>query len=203
MVDLIGEKFHYWTIIYQSENRSKDGSIKWVCKCKCGTIKEVNGQDLKRNKTKSCGCLQKEIAKKKSFKHGLINHLLYKIWVNMRYRCKNINAGNYKCYGGRGIKVCEEWNDFKVFYNFAIDNGWKPELQIDRINNNKGYEPSNCRFVTRSENQKNKRIYNKLGAKYIQKIKNRYYVTKKINNKTEYFGCFKTLEEAKKITEKL
>lgn len=80
-------------------------------------------------------------------RHGLATHPLNSIWCGMKERCNNPNADNYKWYGGNGISVCDEWNDFKQFYDWAIDNGWHDGLSIDRIDNSKKYSPDNCRFV--------------------------------------------------------
>lgn len=90
--------------------------------------------------------------------HGLTKHLLYGVWRAMRDRCQNEKHEYYKNYGGRGITVCAEWiNDFKAFYDWAIANGWKEGLELDRKKNNGNYEPSNCRFVTRVVNSRNRR----------------------------------------------
>ena len=92
------------------------------------------------------------------YKHGLTKHPLYKVWQDMKTRCYNNNNVNYKNYGGRGIIVCEEWlNDPKAFYDFALSHGWSKDLTIDRIDNNGNYEPNNCHFITRAENNRNQR----------------------------------------------
>lgn len=92
------------------------------------------------------------------FKHGLCKHSLHSVWRNMKYRCYKESSKDYKNYGARVIIICSEWkNDFKTFYNWAIDNGWKPNLTIDRINNDGDYEPNNCRFVTRLIQASNRR----------------------------------------------
>lgn len=89
--------------------------------------------------------------------HGLRFHPLYHVWVDIRQRCTNTNHKRYYGWGGRGIKVCEEWRTFKPFYDWAISNNWEKGLQIDRIDNDGNYEPSNCRFVTTEVNSRNKR----------------------------------------------
>jgi len=90
--------------------------------------------------------------------HGLSRTRLYKIWFGMKSRCYNNNTKGFENWGGRGIIVCDEWlNDFLSFYNWALKNGYKDNLSIDRINNNGNYEPNNCRFITIQEQQKNKR----------------------------------------------
>lgn len=92
-----------------------------------------------------------------SFKHGLQKHPLYAIWNAMNTRCNNPNCETYKNYGGRGIDLCIEWGSFLNFYNWSINNGWQRRLNLDRKDNNKGYSPENCRFVSSKLNQRNRR----------------------------------------------
>jgi hypothetical protein len=132
--------------------KNKYNTNLWECKCECGNIVVKLSTDLSRalkeNNNISCGCLR----------HGKRNHPLYPIWDSMKRRCENENNPEYKNYGGRGIDVCEEWkNDFMTFYNWAINSGYQKGLSIDRIENNKGYEPGNCRFVTMKIQQNNRR----------------------------------------------
>ena len=135
--------------------------------------------------------------KHKNYKHGLCEHPLYNVWKNMKKRCYNKNVYNYKSYGGRGIIVCDEWrNNFKAFYDWALNNDYEKGLEIDRVDNDGNYEPSNCRFVTRSENQKNKRVYGKIKIKHITKHGNGYKIQKQINGRTKHVGTFKTVKEA-------
>lgn len=90
--------------------------------------------------------------------HGLTKHPLFGIWMEMKKRCYNKNYKQFYDYGGRGIKICDEWlNDFQTFYNFCLKNGWKYGLQIDRKDNDKNYTPDNCRFVTHADNVRNAR----------------------------------------------
>ncbi len=154
IIDLTEQKFGRLLVIKKSDKKSKNRSIYWTCKCTCGKIKDIRSDSLKIGTIKSCGCLHKE----KISTHGLTNHLLYRCWLNMKQRCYDVNYSRYKDWGGRGIKVCFKWKDnFLNFYNWAINNGWQKELQIDRIDNDGNYCPRNCRFVTRSENCKNRR----------------------------------------------
>lgn len=141
---------------------SKHKKHYWKCECDCGNNVIVCASQLSSGKTKSCGCLRKEVAKQTAMQthttHGLTRTKIYNIWSGIKKRCYKENYVHYKNYGGRGITVCEEWkNDFINFYNWAIENGYKDNLTIDRINVNGNYEPSNCRWITIKEQQNNKR----------------------------------------------
>ena len=170
-MDLTGRRFTRWTVIEKSEPRKDKNECYvgiWVCKCDCGTIKPVLQQSLLSGRSKSCGCLNKEIASSLNRKHGLTQKSgrLYGLWQSIKRRCYSEKCKDYTDYGGRGIKMCDEWkNDFKAFHDWAIANGYKEEktdkginiLTIDRIDVNGNYEPSNCRFVTNEVQAKNKR----------------------------------------------
>jgi hypothetical protein len=116
-----------------------------IAQCECGTIKTVLYTYIKSGRSKSCGCVQRNKWKNINTKHLLTNSTEYSSWTNMKTRCTNPNFKQYKDYGGRGIKVCDRW--LNSFQNFINDMGLKPGLEysIDRIDNNKGYETSNCR----------------------------------------------------------
>jgi len=143
----------------------------YLCKCDCGNFKVVGKDDLIEGKIKSCGCLIREFKKtkignkyalsKRSNENAYNKLPHYKrirsIWKNMRSRCGNNKATSYEIYGGRGIRVCEEWNNFMNFYRWATKNGYGEDLSIDRINVNGNYEPSNCRWATFKEQSRNKR----------------------------------------------
>lgn len=135
----------------------KNGSYYWECKCDCGVIKDIDGASLRAGRIKSCGCLKEEMIKNNTT-HGLSESRLYNIHYHMIDRCYNFNNNAYYNYGGRGITVCDEWkNDFLSFYNWAINNGYQDDLTIERIDNNKGYNPSNCRWCTMYDQSRNKR----------------------------------------------
>jgi hypothetical protein len=123
-----------------------------VCKCDCGKTKEIRRDALISGKTISCGCAIINNNKKMFTKHLLSHHRLYVIWQGMRQRCSNPNHIAFSYYGGRGIKVCNEWSDFMLFYEWAMNNGYKENLTIDRIDNDKDYYPDNCRWLTSEEN---------------------------------------------------
>lgn len=126
----------------------------WLCLCDCGKEKVVFGHNLRRGNTKSCGCGRS----KSHFKHGLCYHPLFAVRNSMLARCYNLNSAAYKNYGGRGISVCRAWqNDVVAFYKWAMKSGYKRGLTIERINNNGNYTPRNCTWITRGQQNKNKR----------------------------------------------
>lgn len=161
-LNLLNQRFGRLTVIERAEDyiaKSGKHQTRWLCKCDCGNTTIVFSSSLKRELTKSCGCYKKEIdkIKKNGFKHGGKGTRLYRAWRNMKDRCLNPKNSHYKNYGGRGIKVCKKWlNDFKAFQEWAMTNGYKDNLTIDRKNNDGGYNPKNCRWVTQKQNCNNK-----------------------------------------------
>lgn len=121
---------------------------KWECFCSCGNITYVRTNSLTSGRTQSCGCLGKERSSKSSTKHGGTNTRLYSIWRNMKCRCSCPTASKYEIYGGKGIRVCDEWLPFTGFRDWALTHGYSNNLSIDRINSDGNYEPKNCRWVT-------------------------------------------------------
>ena len=151
-VDLTGKKFGRWTAI------SYAGGGKWNCVCNCGTEKIVEGTHLKSGASKSCGCYNHEALIKRNTTHGDNKTPLHYLWLDINKRCSNPNFKQFKDYGGRGITVCDEWrHNFVAFRDWAVENGYSKGLTIDRIDNDKGYSPENCRFVDYYVQQNNKR----------------------------------------------
>lgn len=155
--NLIGRRYGMLTVIGFGGVRNRHAF--WVCKCDCGTTKNVRAGHLKTGNVKSCGCLR-SIENKSRAKHKLSRSKIYSVYHGMIKRCCNTSHPSYKHYGGRGVKVCPEWKDketgFENFYRWAMDNGYSEGLQIDRIDVNGDYKPSNCRFVSPKENSNNK-----------------------------------------------
>ena len=130
----------------------------WLCKCDCGTEKIIQGDCLLKGHTKSCGCLRASLLPILGLKHGLGKTRLHSIWLDMRRRCYKKNRKSYKDYGGRGITICDEWkDDFLSFYIWSINNGYEDNLTIDRIDVDGNYEPNNCRWITKKEQNRNTR----------------------------------------------
>lgn len=130
------------------------------CVCDCGNIRDYELYNLIKLKgnAKSCGCLRIENGHKSLTTHGLSRLLLYKVWDSMKQRCTNPNDTGYKNYGGRGISICNEWlHNPEIFIKWALNNGYKKGLVIDREKNNGNYTPNNCRFITNKLSQRNTR----------------------------------------------
>lgn len=161
--DLTNEHFGKLTVIRQN-GRTKDRHIIWECVCECGNIVNVMGKDLKSGHTKSCGCIQADAVRKSRLIHGDRDARLYSVWKSMKKRCENSNHKDYKWYGAKGVIVCEEWHDYTVFKEWALESGYnenaeRGECTIDRINHYGNYEPSNCRWVSIAEQNRNKRVH--------------------------------------------
>ena len=155
---IIGEKYGRLTVL----GERKEGK-RWIakCRCDCGTVWETRSDRLRGGRVKSCGCYKKDLQRtlviRRNKTHSRSNTRLYAIWNGMLQRCDNPNRVAYKNYGGRGIGVCAEWREFEKFFEWAMLNGYRDDLEIDRINVNGNYEPNNCRWITRAAQAANKR----------------------------------------------
>lgn len=164
-LNLVGEKFGLLTVEkYAGYKRHPDNTLYhlWECKCDCGNTKITDTKSLRSGHCKSCGCIPSKPRFPK-YKHNMTDSRLYNVWKSMKGRCYTKSCSAYKLYGGRGITVCDEWkNDFETFYYWAMQNGYKPGLTIDRIDVNGNYTPDNCRwadYYTQANNKTDTKYY--------------------------------------------
>ena len=155
LIDLTGQTFGWLTVIERAHNRGP--TTCWDCRCRCGQFVTARYPNLRSGRSRSCGCLMKEVSKNTLTTHGLSQELprLYRIWKNMRTRCFNPRTTCYVRYGGRGVTVCEDWHGYAAFHEWATTNGYREDLSIDRINNDGNYEPNNCRWATPKDQARN------------------------------------------------
>ena len=177
--DLTGLQFGRLTVTERA-GTSNNGSAIWSCRCVCGNTKKATTAHLKGGFIQSCGCLQEEVRSRNGAstrKHGACSRItpeysrLYSVWRSMKDRCENPNCHAYSDYGARVISVCEEWHDFIVFKKWAIKNGYDKDAPygqctIDRKDNDKGYCPENCRFITMREQTMNRRSNRSKDGRY-------------------------------------
>ena len=147
-IDITGNRYGSLVALKVSEKRN--GNYYWECVCDCGNKKSVLNSNLKSGNVRTCG--DKKVH---HIKHGMRQSRIYKTWRNMKSRCDNPNATYYEYYGGKDIKYCDEWKEFTNFYEWAIKSGYKDNLTIERVDFNGDYKPSNCCWITKSEQNKN------------------------------------------------
>ena len=195
----VGDKHGRWTVL--SDPFKEGGHWKVNVRCNCGTARTVKQSDLRRGRTQSCGCYQKERTREANTAHGSRNTRLYNIWVHIVQRCTNPRHCFYEDYGGRGIKVCPEWRSFETFQQWAESAGYADHLTIDRRDNNDGYSPSNCRFVTQTVQVQNRRKQsnNTSGFIGVHKTPSGYRAQASRNRRYIHLGYFDTAIEAAKV----
>lgn len=198
---LKGQRYGHW-IVVTDPFRGTYGTVV-VCECDCNRQKIVHTNYLKLGKSTSCGCARPGLVSIRKLIHGRSKYRdpIYIKWKGMRQRCKDPSFSSYSKYGGKGIKVCDEWQkSFLAFEKWALENGYKEGLHIDRIDPNRDYEPSNCRFATPFENARNKPLNRTntsgyKGVSFNKRLK-KWSASITANHHQHHLGYFTTKEEA-------
>lgn len=185
-VDITGAQFGRLTAVECLGKSSPNGGYRWLCRCACGNEVVVLRSNLGKH-TNSCGCIRKETAVRlnatpeakkrladlrgRNTVHGLSRHPLHRVWSHMIERCEYAKHKSFASYGGKGVSVCPEWRkDFTSFYAWAMESGYKKGLSLDRIDNDLGYSPDNCRWATPREQTRNRSVSVKIGDDYLMDL---------------------------------
>ncbi|KKM18682.1 hypothetical protein LCGC14_1663240 [marine sediment metagenome] len=194
-INMTGKTFSNLTALRRAGS-DKSSAALWECECSCGVTKIVRGASLRRGLTTSCGCIQIERSRNYSTKHGMSKTPIYTAWSDMKQRCLNTKAAAYSDYGGRGISVSVDWLVFENFYN-DMRHSYEKGLELDRIDNEKGYSASNCRWSDRRTNCSNTRA--QLNRNYpvgVYRTGDRYQCRITVDRKTINLGVFDSVEAA-------
>ena len=168
-IDLTGKEFGAWTVLEYAHTNDR-GAVSWLCRCQCGSVATVSGNNLRSGRTTNCGCLRSEKLSQKNTTHGMSSTRSYRIWSGMIQRCTNPKRAAFAYYGGRGITVCDRWMSFE---NFLSDMGEPPDgMSLDRIDNDGPYSSENCRWASKEVQSRNSRN-TKITAEIAQIIRNR------------------------------
>ena len=200
-IDLTSKRFGR-LLVKEQIGKDKHGRVLWLCQCDCGNTHIAAGTNLRTGKTKSCGCFNRdqkaELARINFTKHGESAGSIYNSWAAMIQRCTNKNTKSSKNYGGRGIKVCEEWKESAEFIRWSKENGYTKGMTLDRIDVDGDYTPHNCRWATRktqARNQRPKRSIN--GQPGVHRLKSGNYEVRIYEDKgRRHIGTYATLKEA-------
>lgn len=201
-----GKMFGKWTVLEES-GRNKHGKIMWTCKCECGTVKDICGENLRSGNSSSCGCYKLQLFLDRSTKHNMSRTRFYNIWSLMIRRCSDPNFSKYEIYGGRGVKVNQRWHDFINFrddllagYENHVKMFGEKNTTLDRVDVNGDYEPNNVRFATMNQQAQNRRVLssNKSGVTGVSwnKQKEKWVAKIDVNGNGKYLGSFVSFDEA-------
>jgi len=202
---MTGRSYSNLTILRRGEDYVKPSGAKdtqWVCLCSCGNEKLIRATSIKNGDTKSCGCISKKATSERFKKHGMTKSKIYAVFTAMKSRCFNKNNKRYDDWGGRGITVCKEWlENPEKFLLWAKKTGYAEGFTLDRIDNDKNYSPSNCRWATYEEQNVNKRMAKSNTSGYAGvffDVRNNGWRAQIEHRKNKvYLGTFKGKEEAR------
>ncbi len=201
--DLTGNVYGRLEVLYYAGTSNTSRMSMWSCRCECGIIKDYSRTSLVSGKTQSCGCLQKELVTERMTKHGLADNPLYNTWRGMIDRCHNPDCLQFTNYGARGISVCDRWQGDNGLVNFIQDMGYKPDesFSIDRIDNDKGYSPDNCHWISSRNQMLNTRrsLPKKAPWAFINCKTKKWYGRVSIDGVQKRFKDVDTPEEASKM----